>query len=300
MEENYKLAKWLNGELTPEELASFESEPDYHLYKKIRDYSSELTLSDFNEQPLLTKILAEKKEPKTVKLPLRWLGRIAAVMVVGLGMYLALTTFSAQTKTAENGKQVSFSLPDNSAVVLNSGSEIRYKKWNWESNRNLTLSGEAYFKVAKGQQFQVTTALGNVRVLGTQFNVRARNNRLDVTCFEGRVQVDYKQQQLIIEKGQTVAFTAGQKIIDTKTELQKPYWTMDQIAFDQATLTDVLDEIERQYNIVIAIETRNSTQLFSGKLPGNDVDIALEAIATTFHLRVIKRSATHYALEPTK
>ena len=311
MEEHYKLAKWLNDEMSEEELIEFQSESDYHLYQKIKLYSSELATSDFDEHATLSKILASEKttrsngeeslaKPKTIALHSNWLVRIAAVLILGLGLYFANHNFSAQIEIAENGKQTSFLLPDNSEVVLNSGSEIQYKKWNWDSNRNLNLTGEAYFKVAKGKQFQVITSLGNVTVLGTQFNVKVRNNRFDVTCFEGRVKVNYQTQEVIVSKGQTIAFENNQKIIAQNVAITKPLWTMHQMAFEKEKLAEVFAEIEREYNIQIEAKNIESEQLFSGKIPADNIDIALQIIATTYHLKITKINETSYVLEVTK
>jgi len=311
MEENYKLAKWLNDEMTAEELVEFQSESDYHLYRKIKLYSSELATSNFDEQAMLSKILASEKAtrtkdeqtiatPKTIALHSNWLLRFAAVLVLGFGLYFANYNFSAQIKIAENGEQTSFLLPDNSQVVLNSGSEIQYKKWNWDSNRNLNLTGEAYFKVAKGKKFKVNTYLGYVIVLGTQFNVKVRNNRFDVTCFEGRVKVKYQNQEAIITKGQTIAFENNQKIIAQNVSTTKPLWTMQQMAFEKEKLADIVAEMERKYNIKIDTKNIMSEQLFSGKIPADNIDVALEIIATTYHLKITKINETSYVLGVTK
>jgi transmembrane sensor len=301
MEENYKLAKWINDEMTEEELIEFQSESDYHLYQKIKLYSSELETPNFNEQELFSKIIASKnKTPKVIALQPNWFLRIAAVLVVSLGLLFTYYTFSTSTQLAENGKQTTFSLPDNSEVVLNSGSEIEYKKWNWSNNRNLNLTGEAYFRVAKGKKFQVITNLGKVSVLGTQFNVKARKNRFDVTCFEGRVKVDYKNQEVIITKGQTVAFENDVKIIEGNTTETKPTWTAQEMAFEKENLANVIEEIQRQYNLTITSDEINSEQLFTGKIPSNNIVVTLQISAASYHLRIIKRNETSYTLQEMK
>jgi transmembrane sensor len=301
MEENYKLAKWLNDEMTEEELTEFQSESDYHLYQKIKLYSSELETPNFKEQELLTKVLATKKEsPKVIALQPNWFLRIAAVIVISLGLLFTYSNFSTSSQLAENGKQTTFSLPDNSEVVLNSGSEIEYKKWNWDNNRNLNLTGEAYFRVAKGKKFQVITDLGKVSVLGTQFNVKARKNRFDVTCFEGRVKVNYKNQEVIITKGQTVAFENDVKIIEGNTTQTKPTWTTKEMAFEKENLANVIEEIQRQYSLTITADKINSEQLFTGKIPSNNIFVALQIIASSYHLKIIKTNETSYTLQEMK
>ena len=301
MEENYQLAKWLNDEMTEAELNQFRSQPDYHLYEKIKRHSSELQTDSFNEDAMLNTILASKKEsPKVIPLYQNWIFRVAAVLILGFGMFFTYQNISTSTEFAENGKQTTFTLPDHSEVVLNSGSTIEYKKRNWDENRNLNLDGEAYFRVAKGKKFQVNTDLGTVSVLGTQFNVKERNNRFDVTCYEGRVKVNYHQFEVIITKGETVSFENNEKIIHQPITIEKPLWTLNQMDFEKENLTNIIEEIERQYNITIESKNLESNQLFTGKLPADNLDIAIKIIASTYHLKINKTNSISYSMEETK
>lgn len=284
MEENHILAKWLNNDLTEAELAEFKANPDYEKYEKIKNYTAHLKVPDFNEEKILENTLSHKKIiPKVIPLYKNWLFKVAAILVIGLGITFMVQNFASQTQYAPNGKRTTFSLPDNSEVVLNAGSEIEYKKWNWENNRNLELDGEAYFKVAKGKKFEVRTVLGKVAVLGTQFNVKARKNRFDVTCFEGRVKVNYKNKEVILTHGQNVIFENG-KQINAIVNTSKPEWLQNKIAFNKENLRNILDEIQRQYNVSIEVKVKYSDELFTGKIPIDNLDVALQIIATTYHL----------------
>ena len=192
MEENYKLSKWLNDEMSAEELSEFQADKDFAIFEKIKKYSSELETPAFDEQKMLSKIVTSpKKEVKIISIYKNWALKIAAVFVISIGLFLGARNFASYTEYASNGTQNTFSLPDNSEVVLNSGSEIQYKKWNWDNNRSLNLEGEAFFKVAKGKKFEVNTTVGKVTVLGTQFNVKQRENYFDVSCYEGKVKVNF-------------------------------------------------------------------------------------------------------------
>jgi ferric-dicitrate binding protein FerR (iron transport regulator) len=284
MMKNYILAKWLNNDITKEELAEIKANPDFEKYEKIIKYSAQLKVADFDEEKILENIINHKKKsPKVIPLYNNWVFRVAAVLVMALGITFTVQSFSTETQYASNGKRTTFLLPDNSEVVLNAGSEIEYKKWNWNNHRNLELKGEAYFKVAKGQKFEVETGLGKVAVLGTQFNVKARKNRFDITCFEGRVKVNYKDKEIILTHGQSIAFENGNQINTTFTS-SKPEWLENQIAFDKENLPNILDEIQRQYNVKISNKTASPNELFTGKIPTNNLDIALQIIATTYNL----------------
>ena len=297
MEKNYILAKWLNNDMTKEELAEFVAHPDFEKYQKIKNYSAQLKVPDFDEAKILENIISHKKvTPKIIPLYKNWMFRVAAVLVIALGIIFTVQNFSTQTQYASNGKRTTFSLPDNSEVVLNSGSEIEYKKWNWNNHRNLELKGEAYFKVAKGQKFEVQTNLGKVAVLGTQFNVKAREKRFDITCFEGRVKVNYKDKELILTHGESVTFENG-KQLNTVVNNQKPEWIENQISFNKEKLRNILDEIQRQYNVTIDVKNESPNELFTGKIPTNNLDVALKIIATTYHLEPKKIKADKIIFE---
>lgn len=297
MEKNYILAKWLNNDLTEEELTAFKADPDFKKYEKIKNYSAQLKVADFDEDKVLETVISHKNTtPKVIPLYKNWMFRVAAILVIGLGITFTVQNFSTETQYALNGKRTSFSLPDNSEVVLNSGSEIKYKKLNWGNNRNLKLQGEAYFKVAKGKKFEVETHLGKVAVLGTQFNVKARKNRFDVTCFEGRVKVNYKDKEIILSHGQSVIFENGKQTITTNNA-PKPDWLQNRIVFDNENLRNILDEIQRQYNITIDVKIKCPDALFTGKIPTDNLDVALQIIATTYNLEPKKIGANKIIFE---
>lgn len=291
MEDNYKLAKWLSGEITEEELTAFKAEPDFALYEKIKNYSSKLETPVFDEQQILSKIINTPKNPvKTVSVSQNWIFRVAAILIIGIGLFFAYKNFATSTEYAENGVQKTFSLPDNSEVVLNSGSEIHYKKWNWNKKRTLELNGEAFFKVAKGKKFVVNTALGKVTVLGTQFNVKQRDNRFDVSCYEGKVQINYNNSEITITKGMSIAYKDGESIVMPQSQVQIPEWLNNEMVFNQADLKSILSEFERHFNVTLELKTTYNPQLFTGMIPGKNIDDALQVLSTIYHLKPVKVS----------
>lgn len=290
MKENRLLAKWLNDDLSEDELVAFKASPDFEKYQKIKNYTDHLEVGDFDKNTMLSNILDQKKiTPKVVPLYKKWLFQAVAIFVLALGITFALKNFASQTQTANFGVKTTFSLPDNSEVVLNSGSEINYKKWNWDNNRHLELKGEAYFRVSKGRRFEVQTSLGKVTVLGTQFNVKARKNRFDVVCYEGRVKVNYANTQILLTHGQSVSFENG-KQVNIRINSSRPEWMDNQICFYKENIRNLMDEVERQYNIQIELNTKDTIALFTGKLPSKDLDVALQIISTTNHLKAKKVS----------
>ena len=287
MESKFDLAKWLAGEMTQEELSAFEKSSEYETYKKIKEYSGQLETPNFDSEQILRNVISHKKETKIVKLKFNWLAKMAAVLVIGLGIGFFFLQNRATTEMALAGEKTTFLLPDNSEVVLNSGSEIDYKKFNWKYNRELNLKGEAFFKVAKGEQFDVNTNLGKVTVVGTQFNVKARNQNFEVECFEGKVKVLFNGKQILLTKGKSIFVQNGIEIDSRNDVSESPNWLQNEMEFNNNSLSEITAEMERQYSISIE-NNFVSDKKFSGILPSDNLDTALEIISKTYKLKYSK------------
>lgn len=287
MEEQYDLAKWLAGEMTKSELDAFQKSPDFETYNKIKDISSELEVSEFNSQEMYQNIINRKKKKKVVRLQDLWYMKVAAILVIALGLTLLAKPYISSTEYALAGARNTFLLPDNSEIVLNSGSEIQYKKWNWDNDRSLNLKGEAFFKVAKGEKFTVKTELGTVTVVGTKFNIKSIGENFEVECYEGKVKVAFAEKTLFLTKGENVVVQKNTKIESLPLTNSQPSWMENEIKFNSNSLQEIIDEIEIQYNVNIK-NTANSNQSFTGTVPLNDLDAALQIISKTYQLNYKK------------
>lgn len=287
MEEQHDLAKWLSGEMTKSELDAFQKSPDFETYNKIKNISSELEVSEFNSQEVYQNIINRKKKKKVVRLQDLWYMKVAAILVIALGLTLLAKPYISSTEYALAGARKTFLLPDNSEIVLNSGSEIQYKKWNWDKDRSLNLKGEAFFKVAKGEKFTVKTELGTVTVVGTKFNIKSIGENFEVECYEGKVKVAFAEKTLFLTKGENVVVQKNNKIEALPLTNSQPSWMENEIKFNSNSLQEIIDEIEIQYNVNIK-NTANSNQSFTGTVPLNDLDAALQIISKTYQLNYKK------------
>ena len=294
MKDDVTLAKWLNNEMDEKELKEFERSPGYATYSKIKEFSAQLTVPQADMDSLYQKIEARKnRDTVKVRQLNPWLPRIAAMLVLALGAAYFFISTHVTTHFAQNAKRETFLLPDNSQVVLNSGTEAEYKEWNWAANRRIELKGEAYFKVAKGETFDVVTPNGTVTVVGTQFNVKARNGRLDVTCYEGKVRVTTaNKEEIILTPGMTVGFANGKNLQLPNEEGDAPGWLEYETSFSKVNLPDVIEELERQYNKTITVKGITPKSPYSGTLPMNDINTALETVGTIYHLKATQTGDT--------
>ena len=85
------------------------------------------------------------------------------MLVVGLTYVYAPTGPSEETYQTAFGTQMSVDLPDGSEAILNAKSSITFNNDTWDENRTVSLTGEAYFKVKKGEKnLQVTFKLSYI------------------------------------------------------------------------------------------------------------------------------------------
>lgn len=174
-------------------------------------------------------------------------------------------------------------LPDGSDVWVNSGSNVSYSE-SEQKERVATLEGEAYFAVAKGKgtSFVVETQHLAVRVLGTQFNVRAyaAENQTTVTLDEGLVEVIIRDSVVHISPGDLLIYDhvthhiqklQNQPSTAGETEEEPADWRAGMLTFDYATLDEILAGIEAYYQVQINVEIPyDETELYSVTFTGRE------------------------------
>lgn len=287
MDKDTIIYKWLNHELTEEELLTFNTSKDFEKERKIANALKQHAAPELESSAMLQSILNSPKQ-SSKKSILRPLLKIAALLVVGLGLSWYSLTLDTTIDTAIAEKQT-ITLPDASETVLNSKSSITYNDWNWKKERTVTLNGEAYFNVEKGSSFTVTTPHGEVTVLGTKFNVKNRDNIFKVTCYEGVVAVSYNSQQQKLYQGDTYLIINGNLIVTEKEKSQQPAWITDVSSFKSIPYTEVLKEFERQYNVTLELDPKiEPNTLFTGRFTHNNLDIALKSITLPLHISYSK------------
>ncbi|WP_422373830.1 FecR family protein [Flagellimonas sp.] len=286
MQENY-LAKWLSGELSEQELREFEASEAYASFQKLKEASSGLQAPDFDVDQVLLRFKEEHmaKAPKVITLnPFRKFLKVDAVIAILLtGSYFYINSLNEKVTTgfAERSEVI---LPDNSELFLNADSRISYSEKNWDNQRNIKLDGEAFFKVAKGKKFTVSTEQGTVTVLGTQFNVENRKGIFEVTCYEGLVSVTHNGKEVKLPAGNSYVVINGKQVTGTPKGTQ-PSWMNNESSFESIPLKYVFAELERQFDVQVNTENINTDLLFTGSFNNTDLNMALKSISTPSQTR---------------
>ncbi|MBD0402390.1 FecR family protein [Flammeovirga sp. EKP202] len=297
--ENKDFVTWVLGDVSkedywnnylkdnPEEKENIDKAKDWVKQVKVKDpyFSAQRERELWIE--IDQKISNTKTPTKTISFKTTWWKYGAAVIVLGLIVNFYFRNFVPQhhVDTARNGFTNNITLPDGSTVDLNAGSSISYDKKSFNAGRYISLKGEAYFKVEKGQTFQVNTEMGTVTVLGTSFNILARKQQWIVSCYTGKVAVkDNEGNQVILTKGQEAEYKNGGFVTNAHAKKQ-PNWQKGLFKYSNAPLESVFEEIQRQFDIRIIYKNSDIQKLrFSGTISNKSLEKALDIISKSMDI----------------
>lgn len=288
------LHKWINNDLTKEELEVFKLRPEYPSLVELYKSTENLIVPDFDKETILADILKEKKKP-TISQPKgrrfflsSWIKYGVAASLLLFANWMFWPKANMVNYEITQGQKVEGTLPDQSTFVLNAESSLNYDADEWQSNRKLNLKGEAFFKVQKGETFEVVTPYGQVKVLGTQFNVFSRKGVLEVKCRSGRVAVLSKNNNTLTEltKGQVVR-VKDNKIVDNweLNMADEMDWRDGVFRFKKVPLETVINELERQFEIKIKTQNINIEEILTCNFQNKDLDTALKTTISPLGLQ---------------
>ncbi|MCW0481325.1 FecR family protein [Gaoshiqia sediminis] len=147
-------------------------------------------------------------------------------------------------------------LPDQTLVYLRPGTNLQYDSRFNKKHRQVTLDGEAYFEVARDEAnpFTVITSHARVNVLGTRFNVCARQESsvVQTTLVEGKVEfVTGEGEKYLLEPDQMLELnseTSTVKVTQVNTDLYTA-WKDGKVIFRNATLGEITRRLEEIYHV---------------------------------------------------
>lgn len=141
-----------------------------------------------------------------------------------------------------------------------------------DDKRNVTIEGEAFFKVAKdpSRPFIVSTHDVDMEVLGTQFNVCSypATGYVQTSLLEGSVRVFFRNKEsdgIILEPDQQVTVSNGKMKVEP-IRLKAHFLWLDGIyAFENEPLINILEKMELYYDVKIVVK---DTSLFKDTYTG--------------------------------
>jgi transmembrane sensor len=177
------------------------------------------------------------------------------------------------TFSTPKGGQYQIVLPDGTTVFLNAASSLIYPTSFHGTERVVTLTGEAYFEVAKNKDmpFRVKSGIQTVEVLGTHFNINAYTDEsaIKTTLLEGSVKVSSAiNSSLIVPGEQSVVNKAGNGTISKhNVNLEKETaWKNGVFSFENDDLKSIMRQVARWYDVDVVYEGNLPDERYFGEI----------------------------------
>lgn len=218
------------------------------------------------------------------------------LILVAIGTFALMFT---KTVYSPAGNHLTAELPDGSSVEMNAQTTLKYYPYRWFFQRNVEFAGEGYFSVEKGKKFTVTSTQGKTTVLGTTFNIFAREKDYRVFCNTGKVKViNTSGESVILTQNQKATITSG--ILSDPVYINDPEnvlsWRNSIFLYNAAPFAEVIKEIERQYGISIISKSTLSGTISVNFQKGPDVEKVLSMVCKPLDYNYVKKSDKQYEI----
>jgi ferric-dicitrate binding protein FerR (iron transport regulator) len=297
--------KFLNGKANEEEVSQLNS-----WYNSFED--NEIELQDISNEELINarhKMLISIKDENKIEnaksqrsnfVSIIWKVAAVLILVTGISFYLTQTEstpapeITLVTKTTQLGQKTTITLSDGSTIKLNSGSSISYPQGFDKDSREIELTGEAFFEVAKDAKrpFRVKTGEVTTIALGTSFNINAypNNKNIDVSLATGKVKVessDYTKKAIdpiYLMPGEKASYNIStlyfkKQKFDTEEMLG---WKDGIIYFKKANESDLVEKLKKWYGVDIEVTNQAKKTIdITTKFENSSLENVLESLSYT-------------------
>jgi len=229
--------------------------------------------------------------------------RVAAMVLLLLGIGSGILFISDQglisgkttVATTDNQKNLQVTLPDGSNIFLNRNTKLSYRKDFSRHGRTVTLSGEAFFEIARDENNPFTVDAGKaiVKVLGTSFNVITSNSDSAVEVFvkSGQVEVTDNEEgsNLILDPGFIGRVYSERSEKSVNTDPNYMAWNTGLLVYDGQTLDIVFRDLKRVYNMdIVADDPEILSNTWTSPIDNQSQETIIRIICASFNLSYTK------------
>lgn len=228
-----------------------------------------------------------------------WRAAASILIVMGLG-WLGYRFFEKSNEPAiasvlkTQQKTTEHILPDGTKVFLNHNTTLSYANDFGQDTRTVMLKGEAYFDVKRDEKrpFIIQANGTEIKVLGTSFNVRAYDQKVNVAVTSGKVQFSTPKSKTLLVKNETATAQADTIIKLPAVDLNAMAYRTKVFVFDKTNLGDVVASLREGYQTDIQLSGRLKNCQLTARFERESLDATLSVIAETLHLQVTRKGQT--------
>jgi len=280
--------KWLNNNQSPKDSSE---NTEFEEYKRIWDTAGNRLPMDVPDKAMEWQKIQQaldKKESTRRIVPLVFLSKIAAslLLLIASGVLIYMLVLKADVYQSKSNSML-VQLADGSEVLLNKNSELVVKSMFNRSSRNVLLSGEAYFKVSKAKHpFIIKTQVAQIKVVGTEFNVKARPQKVELAVNEGIVDfsnINDTDNKVRVKKG-FLSNCMVNSVPENPKQLKfddYPGWMHGKIYFQDNTVAEICRDLELCFDMKIEISTDSvKGKIISGTLDSSNPNEIMQILCS--------------------
>lgn len=240
--------------------------------------------------PAVKSISKTKIEFKKILL---WVASSAAILLIVFSVWMyskssngAAPEFRPYAQSQDHSDIIS--LEDGTVIHLTNHSSIAISKDYNKQKREISLTGSAFFKVAKdpSRPFIVTSGEIKTTALGTSFYIYSLHTKnTTVSLLEGKVRVEGYKNSVELLPGEKAFLNGNSTIFKNEfNEKQLRNLVLGNISFDQAPFEEIKTVLEEYYNMNVEAKGKIPALNFTGKFDTNNIQSILEALEFTYDI----------------
>lgn len=295
-----KLTKWLSA-----------SKENAKYYAQIKDiwqasvHDASVLADSEKEWTRFLSTIQKDSEIKPVKkfTTLQIISGVAAILLIGIITGILVSKYVQNdepafiTVSAPQGSVSYLLLDDSTEVYLNAGTSMRYSPNSSKKKREVFLDGEAWFDVAKKENklFVVHTAFYDVKVMGTQFNIKSypTDKFVETTLEKGKIQLSSSENfkldaSVILKPGEQVQLNreSGKMILKNVDTRLFTSWKENKLIFLNLNFRELVVLLERKYGIDIEVNDPEILKYhYTGTIKNESVLEIMELIKHTLPIK---------------
>ena len=248
--------------------------------------------------------ISNSSKPKTTRYTISslWWKAAAVLFFAFCGWWLVNNNIKKQSLLASvmiaKGSLDSMVLSDGSRIWLNAGSEIKYPE-KFNSKREISLTGEAYFEIAHDQNhpFIIHSGTTQTQVLGTKFTIRSypSENLASVIVTEGKVSFGASQHVILTSgKKGTYDKQSEQTMASDNDDSNFMAWKTKSFNFDAQSLESVFKSLAEVYHFTYHFENANMKERkLTAKFTQRPLDEIIQSIAIAANVNILSKSNSY-------
>jgi len=300
------LQRYIKGEVTEDErirvVVWLDESPDhmdeYIVLRKLYD----ITLwNDKVKDPLSIK--GRKRSLLNIGLGIIKIAAIFLIAFVGSHYYLNQHQPASKLQTIHvpAGQRVELTLSDGTEVWLNSSTTLRFPTYFTADSRKVELEGEGYFTVKHDADcpFIVQTEKYAVRVLGTEFNVKAYrgSNSFETALLTGSVEIltPDRKNNIRINPDQMAILLDGKIVTENIPDKNYFKWKEGIFCFENESVASLMEKLELYYDVNIDVQSKALLKdRYSGKFRMKDgIEHVLKVLQLKYKFSYTKNDETN-------